>query len=84
MHLRLCGDYCAAPFLPTLISDPSGKVYEAPRTCGFCRALPSSGEEGIVAYGDTTLPSGSRYEACIIWRFCRALPNIGEEGVEGP
>lgn len=68
----------------TLITDPSGKVYEAPRSCWFCKARPSNGEEGVDAYGDTKDPSGSRYDACINCGFCRALPNIGEEGGRGP
>lgn len=72
------------PFIPTLITDPSGKMYEAPRTCWFCKAWSSKGEERESAYGDTRVPSGSRYDACISCGFCRALPNIGEEGGGGP
>ena len=79
-----CHCYFDVPFIPTLIIDPSGNVYEAPRSCWFCKARPSIGEEGVCAYGDTKVPSGSRYDACINCWFCRALPNIGEEGGGGP
>lgn len=59
-------------------------MYEAPRTCWFCKAWPSKGEVRESAYGDTMVPSGSRYDACISCGFCRALPNIGEEAGGGP